>query len=526
MRKNIIFVLAIFLILGSVASVVADGGYFPHPGYWVRPGQQKAVIFHEDNTENMILTSNFQGDAKDLVWIIPTPTRPEITKANEKVFTNVQKLVKPQYQYRFEYQTFGKAATAGMEDVGVVVIESKKVDYYDVNVLLATNSQDLIKWFNDNDYDYPEDYAHVLNYYINKGWYFTAIKVSPESEGATEVIQDLKEGHPTPVKLVFLTEKVVYPLKISSIDFSGGFKISPNLELNRAAISHLEDLGYDELAEKETAVEAFNQIIADAVSDVKYEDSIANSYSIIIPKSNYNNLKNQYCNYDSCIRSNLENVFMSYFSRSGVNLYPNYRSYTPIYLYVISDGKYEADNFYIQYGNWVKKKQIEDLGDDENGNPYIQPEKRKYYLTYLSASLQKSQMDDDIFLKKADNNKKVNAGPENWQIFIYGLLIGFVLFLTWVFTPLGIMFIAGSLILFFSKSKSAGIFGWIIEIFSLLITFLAGSVFFMIALFNNSAGNYIVVSVLISWLLLLGIMILLIVLQVKHRKQNVANLRK
>ena len=126
-------------------------------------------------------------------------------------------------------------------------------------------------------------------------------------------------------------------------------------------------------------------------------------------------------------------------------------SYTPIQLYVVAEDKYEADNFYIQYGNWVKKSELEDLGTDDNGDPFIQPTERKYFLTSLYANMQKSQMDDDVFLRKADNNRKVNAGPETWQIFIYGLITGFVVFIMWIFTPLGIMFIAGTLILFLNS---------------------------------------------------------------------------
>ena len=70
MRGKILLVFALFFILLEVSFVIADGGYFPPQGYWVRPGAQNAIIFYEDNVETMILTSGFQGNAKDLVWII------------------------------------------------------------------------------------------------------------------------------------------------------------------------------------------------------------------------------------------------------------------------------------------------------------------------------------------------------------------------------------------------------------------------------------------------------------------------
>ena len=282
-KRGLIVFLCTFILLLTISSVLADGGFFPKPSYWVRPGQQRAIIFHEDKTETMILMSNFQGNAKELVWIIPTPTKPKVTKANEKVFTNMQKLARPKYtaSYNIGYKVMAEAVSGKAADTEVVVIESKQVDYYDVNILLATSSQKLVEWFEENDYAYPEEYAYVLNHYISKGWYFTAIKVSPEAQGSKEVIQDLREGHPTPIKMVFLSEKIVYPLKISSVDFSEGFKISSNLELTALAVSHLKNVGYDDLADSKEGVKIFNRIVADALSDVDYKDSLASNYSSV-----------------------------------------------------------------------------------------------------------------------------------------------------------------------------------------------------------------------------------------------------
>jgi hypothetical protein len=430
MKGKIVAMIAAFILIMNVAGVLADGGYFPEPGYWIRPGQQRAVIFHEDNTETMILTSGFQGDAKNFVWIVPTPTIPEIEKASEKVFTNVAKLARPKYSYRIGYGGIMEAATMGVDAGRVIVLDSKQVDYYDVNVVFASNQDDLVEWFKENNYSYPEEYSYVLKHYIDKGWYFTAIKVSPETEGATEVMLDLREGNPTPIKLTFLSDKIVFPLKISSVDF---------------------------------------------------------------PRPDDN-----------------ETEVMPYY---------RYGNYVPIQLYVIAEDKYEADNFYTQYGNWVKKDQIEKLGEDENGEPLIQPEKSKYFLTSMQASYMKSQMDDDVFLRKADDNRKVNAGPETWQLFVYGLLIGLLIFTAWAFLPLGIMFIAGTLILFLSKNKGLRIFAWIISLVSLALTFVVGVAFLALVISSGAAFNYMVISALVTWGVIMVLMAVFIVLEIKYRRK-------
>ena len=474
------------LILINLSSVLADGGYFPHPGYWVRPGQQRAVIFHEDNTETMILTSSFQGNAKDLVWIVPTPSKPEVTKSSDKVFTNVAKLARAQYNQGLEFGYVMNAAKGMVEDSGVIVLESKQVDYYDVKVLLATNTQDLVKWFNEHNYSYPEAYSYVLQSYIDKGWYFTAIRVSPESQGATEVIQDLKEGNPTPIKMTFLSDKIVFPLKISSVDFPDTNDKKYGPAQNEAIGATRKDRSGNISTKIQNITNGANwQTDAYGYRGVMWADSLIDQQPGGINEKNYY----------------------------------RYSNYIPINLYVIANGKYEADGFYAQYGNWVKRTDIEKLCADDKGNPYIQPKSSKYFLTSLSASYQKSQMDEDLILTKSDNNKKVNAGPETWQLFLYGLLLGTILLVVWIFTPLGILFIVGSLILFFSSSKAAKIFGWVMNVISFVITLLIGTILFIVSTLSGTLSNYIVVSMLITCILILAIMIIFITLIKKYGKK-------
>lgn len=416
-------ILMLFLIVSQLGIVAADGGYFPHPGYWVMPGEQRAVIFYEKGVETMIVTSGFKGNATDLVWIIPTPTKPEITKADEKVFENAAKLAQPVYDGGFRYGAVMELASGAKQGIGVEVIESKKVDYYDVNVLEVTSSDDLVTWFNANNYAYPTEYEYVLRHYVKEKWYFTAIKISPEAQGAIEVTRDLRDGHPTPLKMVFSSDKIVFPLKISSIEFK--------------------------------------------------------------PSNN------------------------EYY----------YDNYVPIQLYVFADGKYEAQGFNTLYGNWVTKGQIEKLGNDDEGNPYIEPAKKTYYLTSLNAYYQKSMMDDDVFLMKSEDNKKVNAGPETWELFLRGLAIGVVLFIAWAFSPIGIVFIAGTFILFLSANKTARKIAWVIEFISLVL-FLAISIAFLaFAAGHGGLDNYVAKSFIITCIIIIFMKTMLMISQAKYRKQ-------
>ncbi len=485
MKKTVILVLAILVVLLQVSGVLADGAYIPYPDYWVRPGQQKAIIFHEENKETMILTSDFKGNAKELVWIVPTPTIPKLSKANEEIFINIQRLTAPQYD-RGSWNVLEAAAgamKAGGYD-GVAIIESQEVDYYNVSVIAATNSEELVRWFNENGYVYPKEYAYVLNYYINKGWFFNAIKVSSSSIDSKEVESDLREGHPTPIKFEFLSDKIVFPLKISSIDFKPEVKY---------------------IAAKDEPIGATRKV----------------ENSEVLTKKTSNPTEANWCieysgGGERCINDEIMDMQIG-----GINyVAPYWNEYTPIQLYIIAEGKYEANNanFNIQYGNWFEKNQIEKLGDDENGESLIQPSQNKYFITSLYANLQKSQMDDDVFFRAAEDNKKVNAGPEAWESVLKGVVIGFVIFLVWVFTPLGIMFIIGILLLFLSSNRTARGIAWVLEGISLAITLLIGLGILSLGLFGGGLGEVIVLSTLITDLVIVLIMVLFMVLERKYRK--------
>jgi len=549
MKRGWILFLVLGIILINLNYVLADGGYFPPPGYWIRPGEQKAIIFYEDNTETLILTSGFQGNAKDLVWIIPTPTKPEITKANEEIFTNIAKLA--QAKYETKSLSFGKAYMEGAADINrVLILESKKVDYYDVNVIFAVNSEDLVEWFNQNNYSYPEEYSYVLNYYLNKGWFFTAIKISPESQGATEVTQDLEEGHPTPIKMVFLSDKIVFPLKISSVDFKpedevkyGAAEDEPigatrtdangNVWTKVRITKALYGPAKDEPIGAERTDANGNVWVKIASDDWKIQENVPQGYAgtgwgnILIDQQpggiDTSNLGGYWTTSAQKYTSVEWADYIIDRQPGGIKYVSNYEyrygDYIPIDLYVIANEKYEADNFQIKYGNWVEKEQIQDLGDDENGNSFIQPNNEKYYLTHLYADMQKSQMNDDVFLRKADDNKKVNTGPELWQIFIYSLLIGVALIIVWIFTPLGIMFIAGALILFLSSNKIARIFGWIMQCIALVVTSLIGLFFLFLVLLERNLSSYYILSILISGMILIIIMGLLMFKEFRHSKR-------
>ncbi len=448
MRKFlIILILGIFL----PNFVLADGGIFPPPYYPVYETGQKAVIFYEKGQETLILSTTFKGEAKDFGWVIPTPSKPQVEKGSDEIFTSLAEITRP--VYRDYYAPLGAGFGAKEAAQTVTVIETKKIDYYEIAVLSATDSQALAKWLEEHDYQYPQNKAYILNDYINNNWYFVAVKISPEAQGDQDVAKGLEEGHATPLKLVFQAERPIYPLKISSIE--------PELTIK--------------FSEPYVEIEGQSEIINRRIP-------------------------------------------------------PSYRQdYVGINLYVIATHKKEIPGFSTQYGNWIKAKTIKELAFDVNGKPLIEPQGGKFFLTHLYRSMQPQEMKEDLFLRDTPDNKKVNAGPSNWNKFWKGLLAFVITVLVWIFSPVGLLFIIFSLVQFLSKSRRAHRVSFIFQVLCLTLVVVGGIVFYLYFDYLSFVPShpeffdYQVYGFLIGTIVVLTSMITTLILQDRfHKKQRLA----
>ncbi len=474
MRKFLtaLIVLAIGFTFIPVA-IKADGGVFPPPYYRVAESSQKAVIFYDKGKETLVLSIAFKGDAKDFGWVIPVPQRPEVTKGSDEIFTSIQEIT-GKYR-RFGYTDVMQFSMMGAtKEEEVTVVETKKIDYYEIAVLSATDSNALAKWLSDNGYQYPEEAAYILNDYVNNQWYFVAVKISPEAQGADEVMNGLKEGHAVPLKLEFNSEAIIYPLRISAIEVGQGLiKLSENLALNQEKITHLKSIGYKDLTDKERGPAIFNQIVQDLLNGKPYLESQASKYPLIISEEIYSGVNSPdlrlVCSGLKSCQITVEEWFNNYFSRQGLNYYPYQGNFVPIYLYVLSDGKKEIPGFTVDYANWISAKDIRKLAYDVNGKSLINPEGRKYYLTSLYANMTTKDMTNDLVIRSAENNQRVNA-PNPWLNFLWGVLIVLGAVFVWLLSPMGIMFIAATLVRGLVKQETIKIFSKVFQILSLIIT--------------------------------------------------------
>lgn len=275
MRKIIGTLLLIGFLLPQ--TVLADGIIIPPPDQNITQAQQRALIVHQSGVEDLIISLEVSGDASQFAWFLPVPEKPEIKRGDDEIFTKLAELTRPKKNLLdkikgerkyYPVPLFGEIGRGVPEEEKVEVIETKRVGILDVSVLQATKAADLEEWLKENGYkmpDYPEGLAkpiplseeevfsppseqrvainrarQIFQEYLDKGWYFVAAKIATEfleelpkvtprlklplgvEEKKMEMIypvppQYYGQAHITPLHLTFKTEKIVYPMKITSL---------------------------------------------------------------------------------------------------------------------------------------------------------------------------------------------------------------------------------------------------------------------------------------------------------------------
>lgn len=177
--KNLFLVSMGLLSIFKASLSFADGMFMSSEQLHLYSPEQKAIVTWDGKTEQMVLASKVQTDKiSNIVWVIPIQSRikPEVQKSDFSIFKD---LISYYGEKEQGLHVFGRDLGIGKNATeGVKVIETKKVDIYDIAILKATSTNDLFQWLNANGYQVPEDAKLVIEKYIQRpSMYFVANKI-------------------------------------------------------------------------------------------------------------------------------------------------------------------------------------------------------------------------------------------------------------------------------------------------------------------------------------------------------------
>jgi hypothetical protein len=198
----------------------------------LQPAQKVFITWDpEEKVESFTVQPKFEGNAMDFGMVIPTPSQPKLAEMPRDffkslaVFTILKRREYPQSkllpQPPASRAAFGGGWSAFYADRSrekdkstVKVLEAGVVGSLDYKIITADRADDLYAWLKDNRYHYSGDEA-TLDFYVQKKWFFTVMKIdtmqmkkNPDGTFAGEV---------TPTRFQFISERLVYPLRITRI---------------------------------------------------------------------------------------------------------------------------------------------------------------------------------------------------------------------------------------------------------------------------------------------------------------------
>ncbi len=215
-------------VLG-VQDAQACGGFFCSNQAPVQQAGERILFSVDGSTVTAHIQIQYQGQSQDFSWVLPVPTVPEFGVGTDTLFSQLHNVTDPQLVRTWNanancrppecpsppMQDVGMSSQDSMmmpssrnDEGGVEVVKEGQVGAFEYKVLEAESGEVLYQWLEDNEYDLPEDAKPLVEYYVNVGFVFVALKLEK-----TALAGDLQ-----PVVLKYETPDLAcVPLRLTSI---------------------------------------------------------------------------------------------------------------------------------------------------------------------------------------------------------------------------------------------------------------------------------------------------------------------
>ncbi len=215
-------VMTLALVLGVTTSqlCVACGGFFCDVVPIDQAGEQ-IVFRQEGNKTTAMIKIDYVGTAKDFGWVLPVPQTPELSLGNDRTFTELERVTRPQFLLRREGQgcfvpspTFSSSSSGSSSassssggSTSVVVEQVVSVGPFDAQIVSSDDPKALATWLADNNLDLTAQGSDLLEPYINEGSKFVVLKL--KNNAVTGSIQ--------PIILEYESSTPVIPMTLTAV---------------------------------------------------------------------------------------------------------------------------------------------------------------------------------------------------------------------------------------------------------------------------------------------------------------------
>jgi hypothetical protein len=192
----------------------------PPPNKPVVNADQTVIILWdaEAKTEHFIRQASFKSEAEDFGFLIPTPSKPELSESGNDAFPYLKKLTEPEILLTKRPAGGGGCGCAMAPMAGapgnkhaladVAVLEEKLVAGFHAAVLETNSADDLLAWLKEHDYAFSPEVREWVKPYIDQKWKITALKVAKDAKS-----EGKKEVGASALRMSFHTDRPLFPYR-------------------------------------------------------------------------------------------------------------------------------------------------------------------------------------------------------------------------------------------------------------------------------------------------------------------------
>lgn len=204
--------LATFVALGLVvvpvapAAACACGAAAPPAGSEVSVGQEHAIISWKDGVQQLDVLLGVLSADTETGLVFPTPSPATVSLGDLGDFEALDRVTTPRRVEEPDWWTFrgmGDGATAGAPPE---VLDRVQLGPIEAVTLAASDTAGLETWLADNSYDLSPEVTPLLRGYVERGWFFVALKLTGDAP---------LDGDLDPLRFRFESDEPVYPLELS-----------------------------------------------------------------------------------------------------------------------------------------------------------------------------------------------------------------------------------------------------------------------------------------------------------------------
>lgn len=167
---------------------------------------EKIVIQYDEASkiEHFVRQVTFDGQNR-VGFIVPSPSRPSIATADEKVFDVAASAADAALAKFASSKQYDSAAAEAPPMGGVEVVERLKVGKFDVSIVKAKDRDGLVVWLKARKFGMPDGFEAWIEPYIKQDMFLAVYEFSGGEKGGlmTETI-----------RTTFQTDKPLYPYRI------------------------------------------------------------------------------------------------------------------------------------------------------------------------------------------------------------------------------------------------------------------------------------------------------------------------